>query len=68
MNGRLKLLIWAMSAMVTVQTAVTGWTVTQIIGVNERISKIEANRFTAEDGLDVYKELLQVRTLLAQIK
>jgi hypothetical protein len=78
-NGRIGILMWVLGAMVTIQAAVNGWTVTQIIAFNTgrgeeerwtvtqisafnaRISKMEANLFTAQDGLDVWKEINNIR-------
>ena len=78
LNGRwqflFKLSMTVGPLLVTAGVAAQGWILNRlsriderIAYVNERISVVEANRFSSKDGLDVWSAISQVRERLANI-
>lgn len=60
-NGK-NLPLWKMLEIVillllAINTGLTGWSLNKAVSMSERISTMEANRFTASDGLEVWKAL-----------
>jgi hypothetical protein len=55
--GAWKILEIAVLALLAINTGLTGWTLNKVVNLSERITAIEANRFTAKDGLELWKEM-----------
>ena len=45
----------------------TSWAAVNSVDNSKRISVIEGNRFTAADGLDIWKEIGKIKEILAQM-
>lgn len=78
LNGRRKSDVW-MKAFITVYTVLLtissglhGWTLLKVMDFEIRVTKIEANRFTADDGrkmMDrIYGLITELRTDLVSIR
>lgn len=46
-----RVFLWALAVFVSVNTAITGYTVTQLHGIDIRVSRIESSRFTSTDAV-----------------
>ena len=62
-----KILMWAMGLYITIMSPIQIWCVTQIFDLNGELKSISGNRFTSQDGLDVWKEIGEIRTEIAAI-
>lgn len=43
--------------LLSISVGLSGWNLSKTVDLGERIAAIEANRFTAKDGLEVWREL-----------
>ncbi len=69
LNGRwpamVKMLLVAIPILCSANIGFAAWTANRIVGQGADIATINASRFTAEDGLEVWKEIANLRTLMA---
>ena len=67
LNGKWTILfkasIWVVGFVILFQS----WLTTELIAVEKDVVKIQASRFTAEDGLTVWKEIAKVREAIARM-
>jgi hypothetical protein len=54
-----------LTTLLAVNIGLVGWTAMKVIDVSETVAAITANRFTSADGLEVWKEISNLREHLA---
>jgi hypothetical protein len=73
-----KLAFWLMPAVVSVLTAIIGWQLIRMIELiddldarmqaqEKRSAAVDASRFTASDGKEVWKEIASIRETIAKM-
>jgi hypothetical protein len=67
MQDRSKWLEIAITALVAINMALTGWCLTQIVDNKTDLAEIKGNRFTSNDGLAVWKEIACIRENIAKL-
>lgn len=65
-NGRVSVLMWALGMALAFTAAINGWSVAQIFALTQRVTVIEASRFGAKDGLQVWEAIDNIRTKIAK--
>jgi hypothetical protein len=67
MQDRSKWLEIAITALVAINMALTGWCLTQVVDIKTDLASIKGNRFTSGDGLVVWKEIAAIREQMAKL-
>jgi len=55
------------NSVLAVVVALTGWVVNRVVEMERRISIIESSRFRVADGLELWREIGQVREAIAML-
>lgn len=56
-----KLLMWALCAICSINMAITGYVVTNLVTIQIKVAQIEANRFTSNDAQKLMQTLMQAQ-------
>ncbi len=66
-SGRIQVLMWALGILIAITAAINSWSITRIISQGERITAVESRQFNAKDGLEVWKEIADLKQTVALI-
>ena len=60
-----KLLPIFCGALITISIALSSWTMKEVVDLKTRIAALESNRFTSENGLEVWRTIEQLKRDIA---
>lgn len=67
LNGRWAMLFKLSTILIPIVATAVSWNAGQLMDIKERVAKIEANRFTAADGLAVWQAMSEIREQMARL-
>lgn len=67
-QGQLKIIIWALGVAFTVLITAVGYIAVKTSGIEVALAKIEASRFTSQDGVKIYEKIADLQSALIVIQ
>lgn len=62
-----KIILWIVSVLVSINISLVGYVAIRQYSMDLRLTTIEANRWTARDGANVFKEIAEINQKLARL-